>query len=185
MNALGPNSSLNTPPLSRNLRWDRGRCVEGPAGVPCHTRHATTARMPAGQQPRACPQQPALPVHLHLRRHAPLVERLEQRLVARQVRQLALRHWDVLASHVRLEVALQGQRQRWRRSGGTQGQGRRGRAARRRLQSPACPWLYPSLMPTIALYTQASSTGPAPTWETSVSSRLRPSVRLPLPLIKA
>lgn len=48
---------------------------------------------------------------------APLVQRLEQWLVAGQVRQLALRHRDVLAAHVRLEVALRRQRERGQRPG--------------------------------------------------------------------
>ena len=37
---------------------------------------------------------------------SPLVQGFEQRLVAGQVRQLALSGRDVLAAHVRLEVAL-------------------------------------------------------------------------------
>ena len=40
------------------------------------------------------------------RRGTPLVERLKQRLIARQVRQLPLGHGDVGAPHIRLEVAL-------------------------------------------------------------------------------
>lgn len=81
MKALGPNASLKTPPDSMNLQQKH-----------CYPEHASKCS--------------AFAVSQNAHAHAPLEQRLEQRLVAGQVRQLAGGHRDILAAHVRLEVPL-------------------------------------------------------------------------------
>ena len=113
--ALGPNASLNTGPLSRNLggqpTWQSAAAPRRQPGTPPGKPQGSTGPC-ALTATSTCPVLTAPvplyrpPFHHHPRCCSPLVQRLEQWLVARQVGELARSRRDVGAAHVWVEVAL-------------------------------------------------------------------------------
>ena len=98
--------------LGPKLELEHAAALDEPAGVggvggSGRSASVPSVRLQSLNTARTLLLPPPCPCTSPLAPAPPFVERLEQRLVARQVRELACGHGDGLAAHIELEVALQ------------------------------------------------------------------------------